>query len=243
MTNAGAQRRLSDEQIAAFRHNEFVTDQVADFRDLAPIGAGERVIVDVGGGCGFFARALAKDQMLRTRVVDMDPESVGAARAIGVDAEVGDALAINFRGDEEAGCFNLILHHLVGPDERVTRSLQMKALQAWLGRGRYVFVNEYIYESFVPGLSGWLIYEITANPALSFLCRQVARVIPAFRANTFGVGVRFRSNEGWVKLFDEAGFRVADVKFGVPEPIPKPLRLLLIRTIRRDSFRLEPAVA
>lgn len=241
MSTQPNQRRLSTEQVEAFHHDEFVTDQVADFGALVSQGPGERVIVDVGGGCGFFARALAQDQGLRTRVVDMDPASVEAARRLGVDAEVGDALVPSFRGDEEVGCFNLILHHLVGPNEKATRALQVKALRAWKGQGRYVFVNEYIYESFVPRLSGRLIYEITANPALSFLCRQVARVIPAFRANTFGVGVRFRSHEEWLELFAEAGFKVAGVRIGAREPISKPLRVLLIRTIRRDSFCLEPA--
>lgn len=106
----------------------------------------------------------------------------------------------SFRGDEEAACFNLILHHLVGADEKATRALPVKTISACHGRGRFVFMNEYIYQSFVGSLSGRLIYEVTANPVLSLLCRQVARVIPAFRANTFGVGVRFRSHEEWLEL-------------------------------------------
>ena len=241
MSAANVQRRLSTEQVEAFHHDVFVTDQVADFGRLVPDALPGRTVTDVGGGCGFFARALAETQNLNTRVVDMDLASVSAARAAGVEAEVGDALAPSFRGDEDGACFNLILHHLIGPNEAATRALQVKALRAWRGQGRYVFVNEYIYQSFVPRLSGRLIYEITANPVLSFICRQVARVVPAFRANTFGVGVRFRSHEEWLELFAEAGFRVTDVRIGAPEPISKPLRVLLIRTIRRDSFRLEPA--
>jgi len=240
MTDTTSQRRLSTDQVEAFHHDEFVTDQVADFRVLVPEARSDRVVVDIGGGCGFFARALTDDQGVRTRVVDMDPASVEAARQIGVEAEIGDALVPSFRGDEEGACFNLILHHLIGADEKATRALQVKALRAWRGRARYVFVNEYIYQSYVARLSGRLIYEITANPVLSAVCRQVARAIPAFRANTFGVGVRFRSHEEWLELFADAGFRATDVRIGAPEPISKPLRVLLIRTIRRDSFRLEP---
>lgn len=73
MTDAINQRRLSTEQVEAFHHDEFVTDQVADFGALVPDVARGRVIVDVGGGCGFFALALAEDQGLRTRVIDTPP--------------------------------------------------------------------------------------------------------------------------------------------------------------------------
>tara|TARA_R110002124_G_scaffold55108_2_gene156051 strand:+ start:14520 stop:15251 length:732 start_codon:yes stop_codon:yes gene_type:complete len=243
MTDTASQRRLSTDQVEAFHHDEFVTDQVADFRALVPEVPADRVVVDVGGGCGFFARALTDDQGVRTRVVDMDPASIDAARQIGVEAEIGDALAPSFRGDEEGACFNLILHHLIGADEKATRALQVKALRAWRGRARYVFVNEYIYQSYLARLSGRLIYEITANPVLSAICRQVARVLPAFKANTFGVGVRFRSHEEWLELFAEAGFDARAVRIGAPEPISKVLHVLLIRTIRRDSFRLEPTAA
>jgi hypothetical protein len=233
------QRRLSTEQVEAFHHDEFVADQVADFAALSPHLSGSGAVVDVGGGCGFFARALADAQGLRTRVIDMDQASVEFARGLGVEAEVGNALAPKFQEDEQAACFNLILHHLIGKDEATTRALQIAALRAWHGRIGCLFVNEYIYQSFVGGFSGRLIFEITANPVLSFVCRQVAKVVPAFRANTFGVGVRFRSHDEWVRLFAEAGYRVTGLRVGQPETISAPLRLLLIKTIRRDSFRLE----
>jgi hypothetical protein len=235
-----AQRRLSADQVEAFYHDEFVSDQVADFTALMPAGRPGGVVADVGGGCGFFARALSDAEGHRTRVIDMDPGSVKAARSLGVDAVIGDALGPEFKGDERIACFNLILHHLVGADESKTRALQVKALAAWRDQADAVFVNEYIYESFVGTVSGRIIYEITVNPVLSFIGRQAARVVPALKANTFGVGVRFRSHDEWLKLFGEAGWRATAVRLGKPEPIAKPLRGMLIKVIRRDSFRLEP---
>jgi hypothetical protein len=137
-------------------------------------------------------------------------------------------------------CFNLILHHLVGDSEAATRALQRRALERWRGQARFVFVNEYIYESFVGQLSGWLIYQITSSRVLSWLGRQVARLVPAFRANTFGVGVRFRAHDEWKRVFAEAGYDIAGEITGADEHVSPPLRLLLIRTIRRDSFLLHP---
>src|SRR3546814_14279285 len=58
----------------------------------------------------------------------------------------------------------------------------------------------------------------------------------SLRANTFGMGVRFRSHKEWRQLFAEAGFHVLDMRTGRNERISPPLRGLLIKAIRRDSF-------
>jgi SAM-dependent methyltransferase len=235
------QRFLTAEQIQAFYHDEFVEDQTRDFIQLVPHDLGEgAVVVDVGGGCGFFAESIARAAGRQVRVIDSDPRSVGACIQRNVPAACGDALAPAISGDEQVACFNLILHHLVGASGRQTRELQRQALRAWQAQVRLVFVNEYIYESFLGGLSGALIYWITSNRMLSRIGRSVARVVPAFRANTFGVGVRFRAHEEWVDQFRAAGYEVIGRKIGPPERISPPLRLLLIRQIRRDSFLLRP---
>ncbi|QPQ54430.1 hypothetical protein IC614_08735 [Allosphingosinicella flava] len=236
-----AQRKLSSEQIEAFYHTEFVDDQVRDYARLMQDTNGCGVVVDIGGGCGYFARALADSIGQPVRVIDQDPQSIQACRDMAVEGRLGDALLPEVEGDEGVVCFNLILHHLVGRNELETRMLQSQAVRTWHGRSKAIFVNEYIYESFVPNASGRFIYAITGSRILSFIGRQVARFIPAFRANTFGVGVRFRSHDEWKKLFEYAGFTVASATKGRPETISLPLRLLLIKTIRRDSFRLEPA--
>src|SRR5690606_34490517 len=112
---------------------------------------------------------------------------------------------------------NLILHHLIGRGDDETRALQLTALRAWRHKARRVFVNEYIYQSLIGQVSGRLIYEITSSQLLSDIGRQLARVIPAFKANTFGVGVRFRSCEDWHEMFREAGYRVVDSRTGPAE--------------------------
>jgi hypothetical protein len=199
--------------------------------------------VDVGGGCGFFARRLRELAARPVRVIDMDAASVSACAQAGVPAELGDALSPALNGNEEIATFNLILHHLVADTEAATRALQVRALQAWHTKAGSIFVNEYIYESYVARLSGWLIFQITKSRLLSAIGRVVARIVPAFKANTFGVGVRFRSHDEWVELFEQAGYHVRDRRIGAPEKVAAPLRLLLIRTIRRDSFLLRPSTS
>ncbi len=240
---AALQRTLSSEQVEAFHHDLFVEDQTRHFIEMLPRRAGSGLVVDVGGGCGFFARRLKELTMHPVRVIDLDPASLQACRDAGVEATRGDALAPAPVGDEEVASFNLILHHLVADTEAKTRALQVRALRAWQGHAQAVFVNEYIYESFVARLSGWLIFQITKSRLLSVLGRAAARVVPAFKANTFGVGVRFRSHEEWVELFAQAGFRVEDRRIGAAERVAPPLRVLFIRTIRRDSFLLRASTS
>lgn len=233
------QSELSASQIKSFYHDEFVADQVADFKALLGSGPRPELVADKGGGCGYFARALSSHMGLRTRVIDSDPESVRICIAAGQIAEIGNALSPNIHGDEQVVTFNLMLHHLVADDDATTRSLQMAALREWHSIGVRLFVNEYIYESYVKGAAGWLIYQITRSQALSTIGRLVAIFVPSFKANTFGVGVRFRSRGEWIRLFEEAQFRVIASRTGRAEHVAWPLRILLIREIRRDSFVLE----
>ncbi|UNK78552.1 hypothetical protein MNQ96_13405 [Sphingopyxis granuli] len=235
------QQKLSSDQIAEFYHDEFVRDQVRDFAELATPLDRDGVVVDIGGGVGYFAERVHAKFGYPVRVVDMDPESVARCEARSVPSQLGDALNPPFSGDEACVCFNLILHHLVAEDEERTRGLQIGALRAWKDHETPIFVNEYIYESFVGMLSGRLIYAITSSRLLSAAAAFAARFVPALRANTFGVGVRFRSHGEWLKLFREAGFAAEAVRVGADEDVKPPLRLLLIKAIRRDSFILRPA--
>ena len=235
------QKILSDEQVAAFYHDCFVKQQVEHFSQItAPCLQGGHVIVDVGGGCGYFASAIQNQLNIRARLIDMDPMSVNTARTLGVEAMIGDALKPIKQGDEVIACFNLILHHLVGNSEKQTLKLQKIAVSAWHEGDTRLFVNEYIYESWFGGISGWLIYQITKNELLSSVAKAIAKIVPSLRANTFGVGVRFRTSYEWRKLFSSAGFKVIDEIKGDDEFIALPLRLLLIKSIRRDSFLLAP---
>ena len=87
------QKILSEEQVSAFHHDAFVSDQVAHFVKLiSPALLADGVVVDIGGGCGNFCRAIQNGLQVRARVIDMDPASVALAIDSGVDAVVGDAL-------------------------------------------------------------------------------------------------------------------------------------------------------
>jgi len=239
-----AQKPLSTEQVEAFHHDKFVEDQVRDFMVLFGAAATETAeVLDVGGGCGFFAQRLHALTGRSVRVMDTDVASIEAARRAGVEAIYGDALSPGATGSAGVVALNLILHHLVGRSERITRDLQRRALSVWRPQVRALFVNEYIYESYLGNCSGWLIYQITKNPLLSLLARVVSVMAPSLRANTFGVGVRFRARAEWLRLFDSAGYDLESSTCGAEEPVSLPRRMLLIKRIRRDSFLLQPRSA
>lgn len=240
-----AQRLLSAEQLSAFDYRQFSDYQVRHFDKMVRprMGAIDRAVVDVGGGVGHFARALAHLTKARVRVLDNDPNAVArcnAFDAVRVTAEVGDALAPTIRGDEAVVAFNLVLHHLVGSSEAATKSMQQDALRVWLNHCEYVFVSEYCYESYFKNLSGWLIYRITKSKLLSAIARIVGHVIPSLRANTLGVGVRFRSEADWKMQFANVGYECIDIAYASPDQVALPLRLLAIRAIVKTSFLLAP---
>lgn len=236
------QKILSAEQVEAFYHDEFVDDQVRHFVAMFGDNGGQidLNVVDMGGGCGFFARQLNSLTDCRVRVVDMDPASVAACHAAGIEAVKGDAIHPVITGGEDVVCFNLILHHLVGASASDTLILQTKALAVWAPHVRSVFVNEYIYESYLGNFSGWLIFRITKSTFLSWIGKMGAKLMPSLKANTFGVGVRFRANQEWRGIFESAGYSIKSVVTGKEEQVSLPRRLLLIKNIRRDSFVLEP---
>jgi hypothetical protein len=235
------QRHLAANQIQAFYHKGFVQQQVEHFRRIAlPYIDKEKVVVDIGGGCGYFAAAISADMRIGTRVLDTDPVGIEFARKIGLDAVLSDAVQPIKKQDEGTACFNLILHHLVGASEKDTKDLQVRSLSAWNDSNVSVFVSEYVYESWLPDFSGWLIFQITRNKTLSAIGSLFARFFPSLKANTFGVGVRFRSSDAWKAIFINSGFSLKKEIRGEKEDISKPRRLLLIKEIRRDSFFLVP---
>jgi hypothetical protein len=240
------QLKLAQSQIEAFYVDCFAESQVNDFLKMTNMTKNDehdkKNVVDVGGGVGYFARELQSRVGCRVRVIDSDAVSIGKVKAlknISIESEVGDALNPKVKGNEDFICFNLILHHLIGKSEKQTRELQKKALLAWKNTEATIFVNEYIYESYVKNFSGRLIYEITSSKFLSVIGSLIARINPSLKANTFGVGVRFRANREWIKLFEECGFKVISATYGEVEQTTIAHRvLLLIRQVRRDSFLL-----
>jgi hypothetical protein len=235
------QKTLSEKQIEAFHHDDFVEDQIKHFTLLFASRPTLINVLDVGGGCGHFASRLNAKNLYETKVIDMDPTSIDACRAGGVDASLGDALAPTVNGTEEIVCFNLILHHLVSGTDIGSLKLQNQALKVWHRSAKALFVNEYIYDSYVKYFSGWLIFQITRSKALSAVGRLVAKFIPSLNANTFGVGVRFRSHVEWCAIFEAAGFTIESFVSGHNEYVSLARRLLLIKNIRRVSYLLVPA--
>ena len=233
------QKTLNAEQVAAFYHDGFVQQQVEHFKKIAfPSFQKDKVVVDVGGGCGYFASTIKHELKIPVRVIDMDPVSVESAQKLGVEAMVGDALQPEKKNDEGIACFNLILHHLVANSESKTLALQARAISYWREKNVKVFVNEYIYESWFGNFSGWLIYQITKSKLLSAIGKGISNVLPSLKANTFGVGVRFRSNGEWKEFFEKTGFVVEKEIKGDKELVSLPRRFLLIKEVRRDSFLL-----
>ena len=234
------QNKLTEHQIKNFQIDVFVRDQISDFKYLfGEIFRGKNV-VDIGGGIGLFAEILSETLGVKVRMIDADYDSVKLALSRGINAQIDDALSPKINGNENLACFNLILHHLVASTESETFKLQRKALTVWRPYVDAVFVNEYVYESFFKDLSTRLIYEITKNTLLSKLCSFIAKFFPSLKANTFGVGVRFRSLTDWYKVFKDAGFDVVQVVCGDDEYISWPRKILLIKKINRISFYLKP---
>lgn len=238
-----SQVRLDPSQLNEFYHDGFVHDQVTEFRLLVgPLPKGARV-VDLGGGVGHFAAALARDTGADVEVVDSDSESVRRCAEQGVPATLGDAITTRAADGADVATFNMILHHLVAPGFAATQALQTAALAnlARVGGPKRVFVNEYIYEGFAArDLSAGAIFWITSSKLLSRLGAAVAQVVPSLRANTFGVGVRFRAAGDWHRLFARAGWRVVGQTTDRHDPISFARRIALgLRDVRQDSFLLE----
>ena len=241
VTDTPQQVTLGRTQLDEFDFDGFVEYQyyaLKTFVDRDEIRlAPDDVIVDIGGGHGYFARKVS-EMHPRVKVYETDPKSIEHCRKIGIEAHLVDALYPVLSGDEKLACFNLILHHLIGRNEADTARLQAAALTPW--KQHYVFVNEYCYESFVDHtLSGRLIWAITSSRVLSAIGKFVGRFVPSLRANTFGVGVRFRSSPEWVAFFARAGFHVVGIVEGEVEQVSLARRLLMIKSIRRDSFLLQ----
>lgn len=235
---SAGQMVLSEEQLLAFQHDEYVDKQVRHFRLLVPSLPERPSVVDVGGGYGFFANRVEEEVGRHGRLIDSDSAAVNYCTQQGIDAELGDAIRLTSRDDDAVVWFNLIPSHPVASSERGTYKLQSAALSQWGSGVPQAFVNEFIYESFVFGLSRRLIHEITRGRVLSWIGRKVAKVIRAFAANAFGIGVRFSSLAEWRRLFALAGSEIKRALQGEPEEIFLPLRSLFIRQIRRDSFVL-----
>jgi len=135
---------VSQDQITAFYHDQFVENQVNDFMALSGFSETPTLdyIVDMGDSCSFFAKALQNHIHKKVRVLDSDSQSIDFCKQEGIEATYGDALKPTIVGDEAIVCFNLILHHLVGRSDHETYKMQGHALSVWHSTVHAIFVNE-----------------------------------------------------------------------------------------------------
>lgn len=235
------QLKLSQDQVRVFNHTYFVNSQVEDFIFLTtPFISQFKFVLDIGGGYGHFALLLMSMTGLNVSVLDVDNHAIDACHEKGVRAFNDNAINPQHFEDIQIVSFNLVLHHLIGKNETQTNEIQTLAMSVWKNKVNYFFVNEYIYDSFLWDLSGKIIFFITKNKILSMACKLISIFIPSLKANTFGVGVRFRSHDEWRHFFYSNNFDVLSFRLGKPEKVSLARRFLLIKSIRRDSFLLKP---
>jgi len=97
-------------------------------------------------------------------------------------------------------------------------------------------LHEICYEGRLhKNLTGKLIYHITSNNFLSKIARSLANFAPSLKANTFGVGVRFRSMNEW-RFMVERKMVIKGILSGDPERHSIIRRLFLnISNVKRVS--------
>lgn len=127
-----------------------------------------------------------------------------------------------------------------GVDESIGNALQ----PAFVGDEEMVSFNLILHHPVADTDAHTLaICRIARSRALSTIGRALGCVVPAMRANSFGVGVRFRSHGKWEReVFAPAGWCVVRRLRGPEEVVSWLWRILLIKSIHRDSFLLEPGV-
>lgn len=244
------QRLLPERAHEAFDTAEGMAEQLQHFKSL--LGYNHQSVfslLDVGGGAGFFARAVQIEfPHAEVTILDLDEQSVMKGTKLGLNAIHGSIIDPPTEVREklfDVISFNLILHHIIGDDEPSTQDLQRRALKQvrdLLANDGLIFVHEICYEGrLFPDLSARLIYHMTANRYLSQAVRLAGKAIPALKANTAGVGVRFRPASGWILLADMSGLDIVNACQGGQEG-HSWLRttLLLIREVRRQSWLICP---
>jgi len=234
------QKKLNKYQIENFQNFLGDESQVDNLLNMVPYHffTADRVIVDVGGGNGFFYELLKNKINSKVVILDSDLNSIERCTEKGMTAYFDDVLNLEYKGRSDIVCFNLTLHHLIGENEELTYEMQCNALRVFAGKSIYLFIDEYSYDSFIFGLSGKLIYNITSNKFLSKIASIISIFFPSLKANTFGVGVRFREMNEWINLFEFSGYKVIKIIKGENIRIPFLRRLLFIRRQTKDSFLL-----
>jgi SAM-dependent methyltransferase len=169
-------------------------------------------VLDVGGGNGQFVDRLLQLYPSATGCVfDYSSSMLSKSRPDSRKTLVqGSAteLGKHFSGRRfDLITVNMLLHHLVGQTEKETLenvNSCLLSIRELLTPTGHLIVYEQTYEGVLPGLQpGKIIFSLT-----SVKNTLISRALRNLGANTAGTGVRFRSRNEWIALFQGARFKI-----------------------------------
>jgi len=210
--------RLSEAQNSSFdREYHASAEMFWKLEHLANRYDGAFSILDVGGGNGVFLDTiLSAFPKANGTLLDISAELLSRNRPLPRKRLVQGAIEDipQLLGDQKFDVItvNWVLHHLVGRTYQQCRKNCIAMLQMCadlLSERGTLLVSETMVDGFFgTNIPSRLIYEITRieNPAFTRLSSRFF--------NTAGVGVCFRSDDAWSRLFKEAGFQVDDASYG-----------------------------
>ena len=221
----------SDEKFIEWSRNRTPKDWdvtiISKFLEASPSGI---IGLDIGGGVGIFSKNLIQSSKNIASIDVVDPaESVKSNFVQHEKVNLKTASLKDFQPECERYDFilvNLVLHHIIGVNNTECDLAQAQFLdkvRTLLKDSGTLFVQENIYESAIGiDVCGRIIFEITRLKLIQNLVRRLG-------ANTAGEGVRFHSDEIWLKFFETAGFNLqethVDLKFGEYMPFWQKLFL------------------
>lgn len=166
--------------------------------------------LDIGGGCGTFAKTIVENTSLDINIDILDPSKLALDNFD--KSEKTNLIPQYFNSFESNKKYDFIilktvLHHIIGIDENTTLKLQEEFITkavSMLNDDGVLFVEENFYE-------GWLKTDITGKLIFFWTkLKIIESVIRFLGANTAGEGVRFRSRDNWRKIFNSHDLMVVN---------------------------------
>lgn len=179
-------------------------------------------VLDVGGGIGLVGALLAESQ--DNVFVDVVDNSILAKQNFMLHDRLqlifDDFLNVDVGKTYDVIIFRTVLHHIIDRTSKGTLEAQNKALKKagqLLEPSGKLIVIENFYEPFVTrDITGEIIFQCTKQKMLAPLFRSLG-------ANTAGEGVRFRSYQRWMEIFNDNNFEISGDKLMEQWNVPLPL--------------------